>query len=133
MIFFSFLMLIVKLNSNKVNKRFITPFLNALTVVITSTMNIALLTSCLFILTLTPISEGRNVDMAHTEKQQWTVEPTYYCTVCHEKNGMENGVPRCTKVCVNNLQLCEYTKCMKLYPAKIKCRDPPVNCPGQEK
>ena len=119
-------MLIVKFCGNKVNKSFIRPFLNvSMTLVITSTMNIALLTSCLCILILATISEGRNVYMTHTEPRENTAREKFpRCYVCDgnetkDENGME-----CTERCVEISEKCEYVKCYNQH-----CDASPVKIP----
>ena len=125
---FDFLMLIVKLCSNKVNKSFITPFLNvSMTVVITSTMNIALLTSCLCILILATISETRNVYMAHTEPSENTVTKMFRprCFACHgNETRNANGEIWCPQRCVEKSEDCEYVKCFNL-----NCKHSPMEIP----
>ena len=119
-------MLIVKFCGNKVNKSYIRPFPNvSMTLVITSTMNIALLTSCLCILTIAIISEARNVYMADTENtvREAFITRCYVCSGNETKD--ENGVIRCPQVCVEEEKLdkCEYVKCLNKHcdhsPEKI--------------
>ena len=119
-------MLIVKLCSNTVNKSFITPFLNvSMTLVITSTMNIALLTSCLCILILAIISEARNVNMAHTEPNENTEREAFpRCFACYRNETKdENGECEAKEMCVEISEKCEYAKCFNqhcdAFPMKI--------------
>ena len=114
-------MLLVKLCSNKVNKSRIRPFLNvSMSLVITSTMNITLLTSCLCILTIAIISEARNVYMADTEPNENTAREAFItrCYACSGKETKdENGVIVCPQRCVEEEKLdkCEYLKCLNQY------------------
>merc|ERR1711936_21146 len=92
----------------------------------TSTMNIALLTSCLCILILATISETRNVYMAH-EPSENTVTKMFRprCFACHgNETRNANGEIWCPQRCVEKSEDCEYVKCFNL-----NCKHSPMEIP----